>query len=339
LKRLLWNREAKERFEAFLDRFDPKDTIVHFHSFRRILSTSVVSVAAKRGFPRVMTLHDFGIMCPNTAYYHYPDKKPCTYKPLGVRCLAKQCTREGWPMKGAMVARQLMISKITNVPHLIRDYICVTRFSQALMVPHLPKTINAELVLYPVDVEKHPPIDAARNTEFMFIGRMETEKDPVLLAKAAKRLGVPVTFVGDGPQKDAILAANPDAKMLGWLRPEGVREAMEKARCLVLTSRWYETAGLVVIDALASGVPAIVPHTCAAQEFVKDGETGLIFHSGDDEDLARKMALLLDDEKVAQMGHQAYEEFWARPETMDTHVSDLLQVYGRIIGDHKTAGP
>lgn len=336
-RRLVWNPLAKERFERFLDNYDPRDTIIHFHSFRRVLSSSVVKVAAQRGFPRVMTLHDFGIMCPNTAYYHYPDKKPCTYTPLGIRCLAKQCTHGGWPMKLAMVTRQIVLNDFTKVQRLIRDFICVTRFSQALMLPHLPKDIDANLVLYPVDVEKREPIKVELNTEFLWVGRMKTEKDPALYAAAARLLGVPVTFIGDGPEKEAILHANPDAKILGWLRPEEVKEKMRSARALAITSRWYETAGLVVIDALASGVPALSPHTCAAQEFIKDGETGYIFRSGDAEDLARKMELLLDDERAKTMGRQAYDDFWADPETMERHIADLLPVYERIIAKYNAA--
>jgi len=43
---------------------------------------------------------------------------------------------------------------------------------------------------------------------------------------------------------------------------------MKGARALIFPSRWYETAGLTILEAQALGVPCLVSKNCAGREFV-----------------------------------------------------------------------
>ncbi len=66
-----------------------------------------------------------------------------------------------------------------------------------------------------------------------------------------------------------------------------------------------EGFGMVVVEAMASGLPVIVADQGAPSEFV--GEGGLIFRSRDDQDLVQKIALLTGDpERRARMGQAAF---------------------------------
>ena len=46
-------------------------------------------------------------------------------------------------------------------------------------------------------------------------------------------------------------------RCLGWQSPDNVAAALSRARGLAFPSTWFETAGLVVLEALAHGVPAL----------------------------------------------------------------------------------
>ncbi len=63
-----------------------------------------------------------------------------------------------------------------------------------------------------------------------------------------------------------------------------------------MTSSWYEASPLVCLEAmLTSGIPSIVPETCGAISYIRDGENGLLFKNGDVSSLCEAISKLEDD--------------------------------------------
>mmetsp|Transcript_39466 Transcript_39466/g.127722 ORF Transcript_39466/g.127722 Transcript_39466/m.127722 type:complete len:138 (-) Transcript_39466:113-526(-) len=70
-----------------------------------------------------------------------------------------------------------------------------------------------------------------------------------------------------------------------------------------------ETLGFVVLEAMASGVPAVAADAGGLSSLVADGETGLLFTPGDGADLAAKVGRLIDDPRLRrEMGRAACAE-------------------------------
>ncbi len=144
--------------------------------------------------------------------------------------------------------------------------------------------------------------------------------------------GVRCRFIGEGSAREEVARANPKAILSGWMNHRDGVNALREARALVFPSLWYETLGLVVLEAAGNGVPSIVPDTSAARESVVDGVTGLYFRSGDQADLQAKMAILRDPVVAARMGQAAYKRFWAPPGLgMDLHRKRLEKTYEQIL--------
>jgi glycosyltransferase involved in cell wall biosynthesis len=163
------------------------------------------------------------------------------------------------------------------------------------------------------------------------VGRLSPEKGYKLLAAAAADAACPVTFVGEGLSRSEIQAANPQAKITGWRSREAVLELLRGARALVLPSLWYEAQPLVTQEASALGIPVIVSDACAAREQVVDGKTGLLFRGGDQQDLARKLKMMQDEELAQQMGAATYETYWRNPPTMAAHLDALEDCYQAVL--------
>ncbi|MDH3574368.1 MAG: glycosyltransferase family 4 protein [Desulfobacteraceae bacterium] len=73
---------------------------------------------------------------------------------------------------------------------------------------------------------------------------------------------------------------------------------------LVLPSTHSESFGLVILEAMASGKPAIVSSLPGPSQLIKDGEDGLIARVGDTEDLKNKIEYLLHRKDIcSRMGH------------------------------------
>jgi len=135
-----------------------------------------------------------------------------------------------------------------------------------------------------------------------FVGRLVTEKGIWTLMDALSRLRVPaeLDIVGEGPLlpalRDAVERAMPTrVNLLGYLPPERIREILVRSGLLVAPSIWQEPLGLVVLEAMACGVPVVASSVGGIPEIVQHNANGLLVEPGDPDALARAMNLVLGD--------------------------------------------
>lgn len=328
----IWNQSAASSFEQVIAVCDPDKTIIHVHSCSKALSVSCISIALKKNFKVLYHIHDYGIACPNLGFFHYPSKKICSFNPLSIKCITSNCDSRTYLHKIWRCLRQYVQDKIARIPQKIQYCAFVSNFSYQILRPYLQNNITPFFIKNPiVNIEKIKPVGVEKNKYFIFCGRLSQEKNPTLLAKAAKILELPVIFIGEGPCVDEIKEICPDAVITGWLTQSQMKTYMDQARCLVLTSALYETQGMVVAEAASRGIPAIVPHTCAATEWIVNNENGLVFQSNNEFDLVDKLRYLLEDEKVINMGKSAYEYFWKENPSMDRYIENIEMIYRKIL--------
>ena len=131
----------------------------------------------------------------------------------------------------------------------------------------------------------------------VFAGRFIPEKNVVALipAFALARERIPdlrLELYGDGPERPHVLRAiaagglGDVVSAPGFVERHRVDDAIARALCLVLPSR-REGYGLVVVEASARGVPAIVVQgpDNAAVELVEEGVNGTVARSGSGDEL------------------------------------------------------
>ncbi|MBI2735999.1 MAG: glycosyltransferase family 4 protein [Rhodospirillales bacterium] len=123
----------------------------------------------------------------------------------------------------------------------------------------------------------------------LFVGKLIARKHPADLLHAVARLGgqpAEVAFAGSGelePELRQIAAgASVRAEFLGFVNQSELPAVYAAADLLVLPSNAQETWGLVVNEAMACGVPAVVSDAVGcAPDLVDAGATGAIFPFGD----------------------------------------------------------
>lgn len=328
----LWNFQSAREMEKVLKTLDPARTIVHLHTWTKALSSSPIWVAIRRGFKVVCTLHDYFSACPNGGFFNYQSGSICPFSPLSLSCLKSHCDSRNYSQKLWRVGRQIIQREVAGIPKMIREFIAVSDFSRRVLQPYLPPDAHIHHVENPISVRRREPAEVAVNQPFVMVGRLSQEKGPYLFANAATRLGINGILVGDGPCAEELKEQYPSLTYSGWCSEDEVTQALRSARCLVFPSIWYETQGLVVLEAAASGVPALVPDTSAARDLIIDGQTGLLFKGGDLFDLQEKMRRIQEDPVLAaRLGRAAYERFWDNPPTLERHVKELLTVYQRVL--------
>jgi len=135
----------------------------------------------------------------------------------------------------------------------------------------------------------------------LFVGKLVTSKRPLSLVRAAARLGAGVTVViaGTGAlepdlRKEASRLAV-DVRFVGFLNQTELGKAYAVADCLTLPSDFPETWGLVVNEALACGLPAVVSDTVGCgPDLIRNGETGFTFPLDNVAALAERLGIVRD---------------------------------------------
>jgi glycosyltransferase involved in cell wall biosynthesis len=109
-------------------------------------------------------------------------------------------------------------------------------------------------------------------------------------------------------------------------------DLIKAARFLVWPSEgYYESFGLVAIEAFACGVPVIASRCEVMQEIVHDGHTGLHFTSGDSDDLAKTIAWAwTHPDQMREMGRNARAEYQAKY-TAERNYQMLSNIYQSVL--------
>jgi len=176
----------------------------------------------------------------------------------------------------------------------------------------------------------------------LFTGRLVKEKDIDILIQSdaiLRQRGIDyrLVFVGDGPMKDEITRAIPDAVMAGFLRGEELSRAYASADIFAFPST-TESFGNVVLEAAASGLPGVVPSEGGVGNLVKDSETGFLAKPNDAYDFASKMERLLTDELLRNSFSSRALEF-AALRNWDEVNKALFRGYEKLLYENRSKKP
>jgi len=149
---------------------------------------------------------------------------------------------------------------------------------------------------------------------FLFAGKMERKKAPLLLLEAFKAAQFPesthLIFVGSGELDGALMTAAKSANIhfIGFQNQKTMPVVYRLGDVFVLPSAGpAETWGLAINEAMACGRPVIASSKCGgAVDLIRDGLNGYIFESGNREDLRHKLSLFQKNkDEIREMGNQS----------------------------------
>ncbi|MDE2355399.1 MAG: glycosyltransferase family 1 protein [Alphaproteobacteria bacterium] len=168
-----------------------------------------------------------------------------------------------------------------------------------------------------------------------FVSRLVREKrieDYAQAVERASRAGLPVRalVVGDGPEREALSRRLPGAIFTGFLTGDDLAVAYASADIFLFPSD-TETFGNVTLEAMASGLPALVADATGSRSLVVDGETGFVAPVGDVETYVAALTRLVGDKALRQRMGEAGR---ARSLTFswDAAMAIVLDAYQRLSG-------
>jgi glycosyltransferase involved in cell wall biosynthesis len=163
----------------------------------------------------------------------------------------------------------------------------------------------------------------------LFVGRLAAEKRiEWLLSVIRTNPQAHLAIVGDGPARKSLEPrfAGTATTFTGYLGGEDLAQAYASADIFVFPGA-NETFGNVVIEAMSSGLPVVVPNLGGVLDFVEEGTSGLFFESEDPQSLARAVSTLIDKPEAARrMGRagRAKAETMSWDSTNDRAIQDFI---------------
>lgn len=248
---------------GMLARLMKKHSLAHLHNHLSDSSCSVAAIAAEiGGFTFSFTMH-------GPAEFYEPnlwwiDEK--VRRALFVNCISHFCRSQ------AMVFAPIETWKKLHIVHCGVD----------------PKLF---------EVKQH----AGRGNQMLFVGRLAAVKGlPILLDAVAKVEGATLNIAGDGPdrgmleERAQLLGLSNRVKFLGYQTQQQVRELLKRTDVCVLSS-FAEGVPVVLMEAMAAGVPVMATCIAGIPELVHDEHNGLLVSPGDANSAAHAIRRLLED--------------------------------------------
>ena len=277
-------------------------------------------VARKYKLPHVHTYHTLF-----TEYLHYLPRLIRPSRRMAERISAAFCNR---------------CDAITTPSHAMREELL--RYGVTKPIYVLPFGVDIEPFERPVRTDVRAALGLAPNEFFLlYAGRLGTEKNLHFLLRAFRVLldhwesprPIRLVLAGGGPHRPLFeeysqeLGLGERVLFTGFIPRDELVDYYRAADLFVFASK-TETQGLVLMEAMAAGLPAVVVRAMGVTDIVFDGETGVLVPE-DENIFAQTVRELLQDSKRRE--HlQAGAKRKAHEVSIQHSVTKLIEIFENL---------
>lgn len=269
--------------------------VVYLHK----LSDEGVTAEMRSGARLLVAIHDHDATCVRRHRYLPLSKAPCSYAP-GLHCVCNGCVVVRDRAGLVPVALRDPFALLRSTRRMSRRATLVT-CSEFLRGTLVNAGVAADRILV---VRPVPPPDATPTCEppddpvLAFVGQIVRGKGLDLLIEAMASLPAATLLVaGAGPSlveeklRAERLGVVGRVTFLGPVAPEAVRPIYDRARVVVVPSRWPEPFGMVGIEAMRRRRIVVAANHGGIPEWLSDGVTGEAFEPCSVADMVRALRL------------------------------------------------
>jgi len=267
---------------------------------------SIRSLAAKRGIPLIVTLHDYGFICPigNLLFKHMI---PCN-KQYSVACL-KCVTSTSGVIKAVIGCYLYMMNK--SLIASVDRYIAVSQSVKETFLSATGLPADKVNVIYnfhnPNDKQTMPPecMEQFPDKFILYVGAFSFQKGVYVLLDAYKnireRICPDIKLVLIVASQGAEVCVHEEGILVMVNQPRAVvMEAWRRCLFGVIPSIWQEPFGIVALEAMSEGKALVASAIGGLKEIVVHQVTGLIVPPGDSVALGEALTYLVENRDVVE---------------------------------------
>lgn len=333
LTRGLFNLKAYRAMRDWIRANDTSRTVYHLHGWQQILSPAIFTALRPVARRTLLHAHDYFLVCPNGGQMNYATNSACALRPMSFRCVSTNCDKRNFGHKIWRVGRQGIRNLMNDLAGSdVRIALIQRGMTDVFTHAGVPASnlLNIPNPCVPFSIDR---IEAEVNREFQFVGRVVAEKGVEQFLAAARLAGVPVRVMGEGALREPLALKYPEAIFEGWCSRDRVSELARNARMLVMPSLYPEPFGLVIPEAVSSGIPVILSASALLAAEVVENRVGLTMNPDDIGAFAQVLSnCAADNNLIEAMSMRGFHEPNAMSMRPEQWVSELLATYGQLSG-------
>ena len=333
IERLIYSSEANQKIKQLID--ETKPDIAHVHGIGHEFSPSILNAIKSFGIPIVQTLHDYGLLCPNSNFISRGEVCERCRGGRYYNVVLRQCKRNslGASLLACISQYEHKLTKVYE--RNIDIYISPSRFLEKKYTEH---GINKKMVVIPNFIDqKDCQVDEGNSGYCLYAGRLLPMKGVRTLIEAAKlNRQAKIMIAGDGELAEEIRQSIDENRldnvtMLGFVETKELMRLMSQANFTLFPSESYENYPMSIIESFACGKPVIASNIGALPDVVIDGWNGMLFEPGNAGQLASHIQYLFDHpEKAIEMGKHGHESVITHNDP-ESHYRQVMQVYQSLL--------
>jgi glycosyltransferase involved in cell wall biosynthesis len=335
--RAIYSREARRRIRAMIADFRPD--VAHVRNIYHHLSPSILWELKRQKVPVVYHLNDFKVLC--ASYNLVLRGEACEACKGGKfwHALKEKCY-PGWGARVTLVADAYFHKWVGTYRKCVDCFLAPSKFVRDKFVEQGwdPKKFEVLPHFQPVKAVRERSVE---NAPLLYFGRLSPEKGVDDLLHAMQRLpSLRLMVAGDGPERHRLeqLAAGlglANVEFAGQIRGAELERAIAGSRFTVLPSHAYETLGKTILESYAEGRAVVATDLGSRRELVQAGKTGILYKTGNVEELVSAIQFLSSQPELAdKMGQEGREQV-RQKYTPEAHYQSLIGLYERLASGKK----
>jgi glycosyltransferase involved in cell wall biosynthesis len=337
--RAIYSCEAGRRIRAMIADFRPD--VAHVRNIYHHLSPSILWELKAQKVPVLYHLNDFKVLC--ASYNLVLRGEACEACKGGEfwHALKEKCY-PGWDARMTLVAEAYVHKWLGTYRKCVDCFLAPSQFVRDKFVEHGWDPAKFE-VLPHFQLVKTIARGSAGDAPLLYFGRLSQEKGIDDLLRAMRRLpNLRLMIAGDGPERfrlehlaNEMRLAN--VEFAGHMGGADLDRAIANSRFTVLPTHAYETLGKTILESYARGRAVVATDLGSRRELVEAGKTGLLYKTGDVDQLVSAIRFLSVRPDLAEtMGHAGREQVRARY-TPEAHYEALVGLYERLANGKRRA--
>jgi glycosyltransferase involved in cell wall biosynthesis len=304
-----------------------KPDIIHAHGW---ITYSVLPLKKKLTIPLVVTLHDYGFVCPKRILMN--GNEICE-EPFKYNCI--ECGKESYGVIKSFFSFYGVYSNKSKLK-LVDKFIAVSSFVKEVYSRHLALS-NKKIAVIPnfYDVEKRNPVLVENKTlpeDFiLFVGVLAPSKGVDVLIEAYNTLNIETKLVLLGKHHPNFpYEGNKNIMIIEDVPHEIVMEAYSKCRFVVIPSKCADSGPIVAVEAMSCKKAIIASNIGGLRDIIVNGKTGMLVPFNDSKKLTQAIRFLLKSPSTAnEMGKNGFKRFM-RNYTSDIVVPKIEKIYANL---------
>ena len=330
----IYNKEAVNNLEKLLDEIKPD--LVHIH-VTCCMSFGILKPIKKRKIPIVYSVHDISAFCPSVFMVGTNICNECRgYNTFP--CIRKNCGKK--MLRSIFSAFRNFTDRLLGSQKDIDLYLAVSEATKQYLIK---SGLNQDKIkVLPNFVDKQT-MEKGINTEiksgdyFFYAGGVAEIKGLYTLLETMKSLprDINLHLAGSGDYekiKEFIKENNlENIKILGTLTKEQMQKEYENCICVLMPSEWFETFGMINIEAAVWGKPSVSSNIGGLSNVVENEKTGLIFEPKNKEQLKECILKYWNNRDLALQHGRAAREKVLSQYSEDIYFNRLREIYKEAI--------